>query len=191
MYENRKSVYRPPGEKCYLRKAEWKDMDMLFVWANDAEVRKNSFRTEPVGYEEHQAWFKEKCKGEKSQIYIFCDGDLEAGMLRLDFMESNVVISYSIAKKMRNRGYGKRLIKLAECEACRWLKSRRENVQKVCVKALVKEDNLASNRIFNALKYEKRGMEYWKEIELGGQKREGGNESAEGMDKKRIGNMRS
>lgn len=152
------------GETCCLRKAEWEDVKTLFCWVNDSEVRKNSFHSEPVNYEEHVEWFEKKYADGNCRIYIFCDGKLEVGMLRLDFEGNEVVISYSIAKESRNKGYGKKLIQAAEREICQWMESQRPNIEVISVKALVKKNNVASNRIFASLMYEKRGMEYKKQI---------------------------
>ena len=40
----------------YLRLAEMEDMDLLFTWANEEMVRKNSFSTRKITYEEHVIW---------------------------------------------------------------------------------------------------------------------------------------
>lgn len=164
---------------CFLRKAEREDIETLFRWVNDSETRKNSFHSEPVNYEEHVEWFEKKDTDVNCGIYIFCDGKLEVGMLRLDFEGNETVISYSIAKEFRNKGYGKKLIEAAEREICRWMESQKPNVETVSVKALVKKSNFASNRIFASLMYEKRGMEYKKKISLGEQDGKGADESAE------------
>lgn len=154
------------GETCCLRKAEWKDVKTLFRWVNDSEARKNSFHSEPVNYEEHVEWFKKKYKDGNCRIYIFCDGKLEVGMLRLDFEGNEAVISYSIAKEFRNKGYGKKIIEAAEEEIRQWMKSQKPYIETVSAKALVKKSNVASNRIFASLMYEKKGIEYKKEIKL-------------------------
>lgn len=167
------------GEVCCLRRAEREDIETLFRWVNDSETRKNSFHSEPVNYEEHVEWFEKKYTDDNCRIYIFCDGKLEVGMLRLDFEENEAVISYSIAKEFRNKGYGRKLIEAAEREICRWMESQRPDVEAVSVKALVKKSNFASNRIFASLMYEKKGMEYKKKISLDEQEGEGANEFAE------------
>ena len=41
----------------YLRKADFKDCDVLFNWANDDEVRKNSFNQNKILYGDHIVWF--------------------------------------------------------------------------------------------------------------------------------------
>ena len=42
--------------KLYLRTADENDMDLLFQWANDPDVRKNSFHSEPISYETHKKY---------------------------------------------------------------------------------------------------------------------------------------
>ena len=139
---------------CYLRKAQWEDMDMLFQWANDGEVRKNSFSMQPIANEEHIAWFK-KIRGGQSQIYILEDGEDKIGTLRLDFDGNEVTVSYSIAAEYRKKGYGTVLIRLAE-----------EKVpQRTLMKAFVKQENVASNKIFQKLGYKRDGTQYVKWIE--------------------------
>ena len=59
------------GRHCFLREAKWEDMEQLFLWANDKEVRKNSFSMEPISYEEHQEWYEKKLE-KKAHRCIFC-----------------------------------------------------------------------------------------------------------------------
>ncbi len=160
--ENKSKKDGKENKGCYLRKAEDKDIDLLFRWANESEVRKNSFSTKPIIYEEHKKWFaKEKQKGTK--IYILCDGALEIGTLRLNLKGHEAVISYSIAREYRNRGYGTKLIMLAEQEACHiFLEEKQQHF--MILRAQVKEENLASGEIFTKLGYEKDGIQYRKKI---------------------------
>jgi len=70
--------------KAYLRKAECADVDLLFEWANDSEVRNNSFNTVDIKYEEHKRWF-ENCMLDKDvDIYICCLDDDSVGQIRLN-----------------------------------------------------------------------------------------------------------
>ncbi len=166
---------RHTGGRAYaLRLAGWEDVDLLFSWANEREVRRYSFSQEPIGYEEHCAWFKEKMQDKDSQIYIFCEEKQEKGMLRLDFCGNTVEISYSIAPEERQKGYGKELILLAEKEICqRFQRMKRDlpDMGQAChivvIKARVKEGNLASNRIFTKLGYEKCKGGYEKRRKVG------------------------
>ena len=87
----------------YLRKAGWGDADLLFAWANDKDVRKNSFSERQITYEEHKSWFRKKILDRDTQVYLFCQGKQEKGMLRLEDHGNCVEISYSIAAGERGQ----------------------------------------------------------------------------------------
>ena len=40
-----------------LRETEMTDVDLLYSWIYDQLVRKNSFHTEVIDYQEHQQWY--------------------------------------------------------------------------------------------------------------------------------------
>ena len=40
-----------------LRPVQKSDIELIFKWSNDEEVRKNSFHTETIKWEEHVKWF--------------------------------------------------------------------------------------------------------------------------------------
>ena len=146
------------GRHCFLREAKWEDMEQFFLWANDKEVRKNSFSMDPISYEEHQEWYEKKLEEETTQMYILCDGSLEVGSLRLEYDAQGAEISYSIAPEYRGHGYGKELISLAEQEVRRWA----EMSGKAVIKAQVKPGNQASKRIFTEAGYEVHAIGYQK-----------------------------
>ena len=113
-------------DKFYLRKACEEDMNLLFEWANDPKVRQNAFHTEAIPYEEHQKWFYGLMKDEKRVQYIF--------------MEEN--IGYSIASSMRGKGYGRKLLSLAQEEFF----ASYPMVKKLI--GQVKKENMASKKCF-------------------------------------------
>lgn len=139
--------------QIYLRKAEWKDVDLLFEWANDREVRINSFNTAPIEYEEHKRWFKNCLQDENVAIYICYFNTQPIGQVRLNCNNETAVISYSIAKKYRGRGFGKFIIKLIEDEVI----SMWPNVKVLF--GSVKLNNIASQRIFEHNGYRKKVKE--------------------------------
>ena len=147
---------------CFLRKAEREDMGQLFLWANDKEVRKNSFSMAPISYEEHRNWYGNKLQEENTRIYIFCDGDLEVGALRLEFGREGAEISYSIAPEFRGKGYGQELIFQAEQEVRRWQESIPALPERTVIKAQVKPENQGSNKIFTKAGYEIYSIGYQK-----------------------------
>ena len=61
--------------KLYLRKATENDVDILFKWANDEVVRKNSFSTGQIKYEDHLAWFDKLLKDSNRIQFILEQND--------------------------------------------------------------------------------------------------------------------
>ena len=73
--------------KEYLREATKDDVDLLFKWTNDPAVRKNSFSSEKITYEEHTSWYR-------------------------SLLENK--ISYSICTEKRSQGYGAKMLELVK-----------------------------------------------------------------------------
>ena len=131
----------------YLRRAGREDVEIFFKWVNEPAVRANSFNTEPISWESHQKWFEEVLADDEVRIYVLMQDNLPVGQVRLVFEDSTWQISYSIASAYRGRGYGKRILQLAENE----LINKGRNGEKLF--AEVKTHNTASQRIFNSLGY--------------------------------------
>lgn len=128
--------------KAYLRNAGESDMDLLFQWVNDKEVRNNSFRTKDITYEEHQNWFMDILKREDVKQYIYMLKEKPVGQIRICLTEEEAEISYSIAPKHRCMGYGKQMI--ADLK-----KKVQEEYPKVKrLVAQVKPENVASQKAF-------------------------------------------
>ena len=131
-----------------MRTVKEDDIDLLFAWANDPEVRKNAFHTEPIPYETHQKWFANLMNDEKQVQYIFMVDEKPAGQIRLSISEEEAVIDYSIAADMRGRGYGKRMLELIREEAGRSYPFIHTLIGRV------KKGNPASGKCFAACGYE-------------------------------------
>lgn len=133
---------------AYLRIGEEDDIDLLFEWANDPDVRKNAFHTEAIPYETHQKWFKNLMQDDTQVQYIFMVDEKPAGQIRLSLSDEEAVIDYSIAPDMRGRGYGKVMLELVREEVGRTYPFVRTLIGKV------KKGNLASANCFAACGYE-------------------------------------
>lgn len=131
----------------FFRKADMKDLDLTYIWANDKETRKNSFDSNEIGFDEHKDWFKKKLDSCNSHIYIFMNGSSPIGVLRLDVHDDISEISYSIDQKYRGQGYGKKM--LLELEKL----INEDRALSKHLKAEVKFDNIASQKIFEKLNY--------------------------------------
>ena len=141
-----------------LSRADSTHEKLLFDWANDKEVRQQSFSSEQILWENHQSWYESSLKDPDRRIYIAYHGTTPVGMLRFDLEEegSMAEISYSIAENFRKRGYGKEMIrcgiKAARKEAGSWAK-----IEQFC--ARVKPQNEGSRRIFEALGFQEEQTE--------------------------------
>ncbi len=121
--------------------------DLLYKWANDEDVRKNSFNSDKIDYETHKKWFKEKLNTNKSSIYIYYYNDIPIGQIRLDFDGDKAYISYSIDKVYRGQGHGDNILILIENELI--------NTTLKYLYGKVKYNNIASQRKFEKLGFKK------------------------------------
>lgn len=129
----------------YLREATDSDMDLLFEWANDKDVRKNSFNSEPIPYENHVKWFNRIMSDDTVLQFIMCDRNEPIGQIRLNIEGDRAYIGYSISPDRRGQGFGERMLKLTIG------KVKEENAKNHNIKTLVgqvKYENPASARAF-------------------------------------------
>lgn len=130
-----------------LRKFTEEDKELLFNWANEEEVRKNSFQSDYIDWNIHQIWFYKQLKKKDSSIYIYCENEEPIGQIRLEYKGNYAEIHYSIEKKYRGQGHGERMLLLAE------EKIRKERKEIQFLDAEVKKDNIASRKKFEQLGY--------------------------------------
>ncbi len=126
----------------FLRHAEPQDMELLYQWANDEETRLNSFNSNIIPHDEHVSWFESLMADPKRVQYILMREDIPVGQIRLELFEDVAEISYSIACKERNKGYGREIIKLV----INAIKEEYPYISKV--KGFVKPHNKASITCF-------------------------------------------
>lgn len=126
----------------YLRRATKEDRDLLFQWANDSLVRKNSFSTAKISYEEHVKWFAKILKRDDCIQYIYMDDDCPVGQVRITLKADTAEIGYSICAEKRRLGYGQDLLHLISERV--W--EEFPNVKKIIGE--VKPENTASQKAF-------------------------------------------
>lgn len=142
----------------FLRAASWEDAELLFSWANDREVRANSFSQAEISYEEHKEWYSRLLQQEKVRQYIYMQDDEPVGQVRIEVSEDRAVIGYSVSPLKRGMGHGKRMIELLE-------KQVREDFPEVKqLVAKVKPENAASERVFEATGYKEAYRVFEKEL---------------------------
>ena len=126
----------------FLRKATIEDAEDILRWRNDPTTRANSFTKDEISLLSHVNWFKRKLEDANSHIFILMDEDQKVGNIRVDVTDGVGEISYMIAPESRGKGYGKKIIALAEEEM-------RKGVSEVkTLIAFTLKDNVASGRCF-------------------------------------------
>lgn len=129
------------------------DADLLYIWRNEDECRKNSVNTGYIEYKEHCKWLAGKLNSDTCNIFICIKehngSNKPVGQVRVDYVKYRYgEISYSIGKEYRCNGYGTKILKLIE-----GMKEIKANVDKLC--AIVKTNNLVSQKCFENLGYVK------------------------------------
>lgn len=144
---------------AFLRKVKPEDIDILYAWAMDQDVRKNAFSTGGFSFSEHKKWFAEKLVSNDTYWYIYECGHTEAGQVRVDVKGDKGYIDYSIDRRYRALGHGKNMLLLLE---------RKLEEDHCDIKALVsqvKGNNIASRAAFEHLGFREKYVEYQKEID--------------------------
>lgn len=130
-------------------RAEKSHCDLLYHWANDPEVRANSFNTKPIQHEEHVEWFEKKLTSPMVVIFIVYLKATAIGQIRIDIEEKKGNISYTVDKKYRGLGYGTSILLQLPKELKKSYISLSELIGKV------KYDNFGSQKAFEKAGYSK------------------------------------
>lgn len=131
-----------------LRDACIDDLDLYFEWINDPDGRNNSLSSYLIEYEDHCIWFNKKIASYDTYLWILKYNDTPVGQIRFEFENGYFIISYFIDSRYRGKGMGLSIVKIG---IERLLKIRKD----VALKALVKQTNIASCKIFEQLNFKK------------------------------------
>lgn len=130
------------GNRLRLRTVRDDDCKQVWEWANDPEIRKASFSSDPIPWEDHTKWFAKKMNDPSHYFYIaFNESDEPVGQIRFDCKGSDATISVSIEPQMRGKKYGVELITLG----CKQLFAASESD---VIHAYIKPENSASVAAF-------------------------------------------
>jgi UDP-2,4-diacetamido-2,4,6-trideoxy-beta-L-altropyranose hydrolase len=136
-----------------LRLVRESDCRLLFKWADDPGARAGSFHSAAISWEDHARWFAERIQDRRSVIYIGENAAHErVGLVRFQIKGENAVLSVNVAPEFRGQGWGRELIVFSVNSLVRERSVRR-------VDALVKPDNRASVRLFEASGFRRAGTE--------------------------------
>ncbi len=107
-----------PTDPAHLivRPAMSSDMGQLFVWANDAEVRRAALTPHEITWAEHTSWFNGRLTNPSCQMYILQAAGLPVGQVRFDIEGATAILDYSIDPTFRGRGWGSTMVMMATTE---------------------------------------------------------------------------
>ncbi|WP_084696246.1 UDP-2,4-diacetamido-2,4,6-trideoxy-beta-L-altropyranose hydrolase [Salisaeta longa] len=140
-----------------LRPVEDSDCRRLWEWANDPEVRRQSYNTGEIPWEDHKEWFRRKRASDDCTIYIAEFGGDPVGQIRFDVEDERSVVDVHVDPDQHGKGFGTKIIKEG---TGKFLDLSDLNQ----VHAYIKIDNIASCRAF-----EKAGYAYHGKSSMKGQ----------------------
>lgn len=150
--------YRPVVS---LRLATTQDAELLFQWVNDPLVRQMALRTAPIGRDEHQRWFARCLADPAARIWIVCDASgVPVAQVRFQPVDDDTEeVDLHTAPQTRGRGFGSAGLiaaiaeQVAAARGTRWV-------------ALIRPENLASQRTFLRAGFRLVGREVRNDVEL-------------------------
>ena len=126
-----------------LRLATTEDMKDLFEWINHPLSRKNSFRSAPITWDEHEKWFAERLADSLTTIYILCsDKKGKLGSVRFEGKQDSIRISVMLNPDFIGKKLGSELI----CHGIERYIQEKQPVQPIL--AEIKGDNRPSKKAF-------------------------------------------
>jgi len=106
-----------------LRPAQAADLWLYHWWANDPQVRRQSFNSEPISLEQHRRWFAGRLGSPLALMRVLEDSHgLPLGQIRLERETADApraVIGFSLDRLARGRGLAAPLLQLGLAELAR------------------------------------------------------------------------
>lgn len=132
-----------------LHKATEQDLLISHNWANDPEVRNQSFSSQPIPLEVHSGWFRQKIADTNSFYYLVWQGEKPVAQIRFDIVGNDATISYLIGPELRGQGLGAWIL-------AKGIRQLLEETSPQRIIGHVKQTNVASQRSFEKLAFERR-----------------------------------
>jgi RimJ/RimL family protein N-acetyltransferase len=130
-----------------LRKSQPGDARMLYEWANEPDVRKNSINKEKISWTEHISWFEGKLSDSNTYLYIAIHEDEPVGQIRFDRTNGSVEINYSVDYRKRGLGIGSDMLRMG-------IRNIQREIGPVIFRAKVLTSNKGSVRVFEKMNFE-------------------------------------
>lgn len=105
-----------PAPARRLRPATLADESLFHAWANEPEVRRQSFNTAPIPLAQHQRWFRSRLESPDALLRVLVDGEgLPLGQIRFECSpteSARAVIGFSLDPVARGHGLAAELLEL-------------------------------------------------------------------------------
>lgn len=137
-------IHRKINPFISIRKAEERDKQLYFIWANDPVVRQQSFNSASISKDAHYKWFDAKLKDENTYLYVFENHlGIPVGQVRLQRNKEldKAVIGVSVDKNFRGKGLASKMLERAVAE---FLKTNNGTT----IEAYIKMENIKSVNAF-------------------------------------------
>lgn len=98
-----------------FRRSTIDDLELYFEWANDPEVRQQSYNSAPINLDTHKKWYQAVLNNDLYYLYIFENHNHEkVGQVRIQKQDNReALIGISIGSPHRGKGYAKEMLLLA------------------------------------------------------------------------------
>ena len=136
------------GNECSeltIREVCSDDAAILFGWANDPQLRRNSISRKFIDPQEHLNWFEGVLNSPDQVVFILERGSTPLGQARFGReLDNKFVLSYSIDSVYRGSGLGKKLLSLS-------IAAHRATFPGSVYHATIRSDNSASRALLISL----------------------------------------
>jgi spore coat polysaccharide biosynthesis predicted glycosyltransferase SpsG/RimJ/RimL family protein N-acetyltransferase len=146
-----KKIFRQffESKNISIRPVNNQDLELCYQWANDEAVRAQSYNQLSIPLAAHTSWFNNKLKDVCSYFYILEYNEQPAGQIRFQVTGSEAIVGYLAGSSIRAKGFGATILAKG-IEA--FIRDYGKPVQII---GYVKKTNLASQRCFERLAFEK------------------------------------
>lgn len=133
-----------------FRKPTIDDLEMYFVWANDPDVRLQSFNSSQIKLDDHKEWFVGAINNEACSMFVFQNSEgKNVGQVRIEKQNDfEALIGVSVNSSQRGKGYAKEMLRLAT-------DSFLESNSRFIINAYIKDGNLSSK-----ISFERAGFQF-------------------------------
>ncbi|HMK04893.1 MAG TPA: UDP-2,4-diacetamido-2,4,6-trideoxy-beta-L-altropyranose hydrolase [Ferruginibacter sp.] len=137
------------AKNLQIRRMRPEDLQTCFKWANDTEVRAQSYNSNQISLQDHSTWFMQKLTDPGCFYYLLELDNQPVAQIRFQVSNDEAVIGYMADKIIRSKGLGTTILsKGVEVFI-------KEFQKPVSIAGYVKASNIASQVSFERLAFKK------------------------------------